>query len=140
MHLRRGVGQDQGYDGVSIPKRQVVGVLERDDFVCVLQLPGCLWDASCFDHRSNRGIGGSKVLNGMSAGVAACGICNGNKEDSTGEEREELKRRGLIVAKAATHAATAARLRLTPVLYPDGNEYWLTDDGRRVPVGPWQPF
>lgn len=125
---------------MTIPKKQVVGVLERDCEVCVIQLPGCLWFASCFDHRAGRGAGGAKSLDNFSAGIAACGLCNGAKEDSTGAQRAELKRRGVLVEKGRTHEHTAARLRLRPVEYPDGNSFWLTDDGRRVPTGPWQPI
>lgn len=123
-----------------IPKKDRLAVLERDDWVCALQLPRCQWYATCFDHRSGRGHGGAKSLNRPSAGVAACGLCNGAKEDTSGDERAELERRGLIVKKGRTHAHTAEVLRLTPVEYPDGTTYWLTDDGRREPVGPPQPF
>jgi 5-methylcytosine-specific restriction endonuclease McrA len=107
-------------------------VLKRDGYQCVIAGDQCLGEASTADHRANRGNGGSKVLNDPRALIAACGICNGLKEDSSGQEREELIRRGVKVQKAATNAQTLVLCQYTPVEYPDGAVWFLTTDGRRV--------
>lgn len=110
-------------------------VLTRDGHVCVLQLDGCLGEATVADHRVNGGHGGSKVLDNPANLVAACWPCNGAKEDATGPVRAELVRRGLRVKPDRTHQASLLRATLTPVEYPDGSEWWLTRNGRRVEVG-----
>lgn len=115
-----------------IPKKLVALVLDRDRGRCVLNLPRCLGSASVADHRANRGSGGSKVLDDARALIAACGICNSDKADASGETRAELIRRGVIVEKAATNHQTVVRCAYTPVEYPDGLVWFLTSDGRRV--------
>jgi hypothetical protein len=72
------------------------------------------------------------VLNDIRVLIAACGICNGWKTTVHGDAKEDLLRRGVIVEKASTNEATVTRCALTPVVYPDGSEFWLTRDGRRV--------
>lgn len=118
-----------------IPKKLVTACLERDGWTCQLALPGCLLDATVADHRANRGHGGSKVLNDLACLIAACGLCNGAKEDAHSLELIALENRGLWVRKAATNADTVKRCRETPVEGLDGELAWLTSDGRRVPVG-----
>ncbi|MBK0420383.1 hypothetical protein JD276_15245 [Leucobacter sp. CSA1] len=123
-----------------IPKKTVAVVIERDHGLCVLRIsPDCTGTADVADHRANRGHGGAKsgVLDRPSNLIAACGICNGYKESNA--NRAELERRGVRVRGDSTHAKTAQRALLTPVLYPDGHVYWLDDfGGRELDEGqPW---
>ena len=120
---------------MSIPRKLVQQVLTRDGGFCLLALPGCLGEATVADHRANRGAGGSKVLNDPRALIAACGPCNGAKEDSTGQLRLNLAERGLIVPKAATNQQTLTRCAHTPVERLDGVLVWLTGWGTAVEVG-----
>lgn len=115
-----------------IPAKTKAAVLERDRGLCVLRIaPDCMGDATCADHRANRGHGGAKsgVLDRPSNLIAACGICNGYKESNA--DRDELERRGVRVRGDSTHEKTAIRARVTPVEYPDGEVWWLDDDGTR---------
>lgn len=115
-----------------IPAKTKAAVLKRDRGLCVLRIaPDCMGDATCADHRANRGHGGAKsgVLDRPSNLIAACGICNGYKESNA--DRDELERRGVRVRGDSTHAKTAIRSRVTPVEYPDGEVWWLDDDGTR---------
>lgn len=114
-----------------IPLKLKLLVLERDGHVCVLQLPGCRWEATVADHRAGRGMGGSETLNAPECLVAACGLCNGNREDSTGAERQSLIDRGIYIRKDSTNAKTRARCANTPVKYPDGEWYLLRPNGKR---------
>lgn len=116
---------------MAIPRPVVRAILARDEGMCVLELVGCLGTASCADHRSDRGMGGSKVLNSLECLVAACGLCNGRKTYVTGEERAQLVARGLIVLKGSTHAATRERCSEVPVVYPNGSVFKLTPSGER---------
>jgi len=120
---------------VPIPKKIVALVLERDKYRCVLAGPECTGVATVADHRANRGMGSSGVLNSPSNLIAACERDNGAKEDAYGVILAELKRRGVRVEKDSTNAKTLARCLSIPVLYPDGVERVLTSDGRAVPVG-----
>ncbi|GAA5198699.1 hypothetical protein [Microbacterium jejuense] len=106
-------------------------VIRRDGGFCVLRLPGCLGEAQTTDHRANRQAGGSRLLNDPAVLIGACTICNGNKESTTGEVRAELIRRGLIVLPASTHEKTLARVKDTPVIYPDGSTWLLIDASTR---------
>lgn len=115
----------RGVRALAIPKRLTALVLERDRYICQLRLDGCLGEATVADHRSNRGHGGSKVLNHPAVLVAACGLCNGLKETVSGPVRAELVRRGLIVEKGRTHAHTLEKCIDTPVEYLDGTVKWL---------------
>lgn len=123
-----------------LPKRLVAAVLDRDQHRCVLALDDCQGEANLADHRANRGHGGARtgVLDRMSNLVAACGLCNGAKEDATGVVRLSLEARGLRLMTDSTHRKTALRALVTPVVYPDGREFYLLDDGTReeVDVGP----
>jgi 5-methylcytosine-specific restriction endonuclease McrA len=115
-----------------IPKRLVALVLDRDNHTCVIAGPGCLGIATVADHRANRGMGGGKSLDDPRNLIAACGICNGLKEDADGETRLWLLGLGLRVEKAATNQATLVRCAYQFVEYPDGSQWFLTSDGRRV--------
>lgn len=120
-----------------IPKKTVAAVLERDRGLCVLQIsPACLRTATEADHRANRGHGGAKsgVLDQLSNLIGACGICNGHKESNA--DRAELLRRGVRVDGGRTHAHTAEKARAIPVEYPNGEVWWLDDDGNKA----GQPF
>lgn len=115
----------------AIPASMTRAVIARDGGVCLLQLPDCLRVATVADHRANRGAGGSKILNDPACLIAACVLCNGAKEDAYGEYLARLRMFGLRVWKAATNAATLARCRDTPVVYPDGTTWKLNSDGTR---------
>lgn len=112
-----------------IPAKVKKLVLARDNHNCQLGLPGCLGLATEADHRANRGMGGSDVLNGPECLIAACGLCNGAKEDATGGMLEQLLDRGVRVLKAATNAKTRERCEMTPVAYLDGRVCQLRTDG-----------
>lgn len=104
-------------------------VLRRDEHVCVIKGPHCMIHATLADHRANRGQGGSSVLDDMANLVAACVLCNGDKEDATKEFRRKLLYRGLRISKRATNEQTLHIARLVPVLYPDGLRKLLASDG-----------
>ena len=109
-----------------IPRRVVEVVLARDHGQCVIAGPGCLGAASVADHRANRGMGGAKALDVPVNLIAACGLCNGAKENAKGTDLEVLRNRGVRVLRAATVAATLDRCAISPVMYPDGS-WWLLD-------------
>lgn len=123
----------------AIPKKTVALVIQRDGGFCMLRIsPECLGDASVADHRANRGHGGAKnrVLDQPSNLIAACGICNGMKEDAGKGMRAELERRGVRLKSDSLHAKTALRALVTPVEYPDGKFYLLDNEGgKEVDVG-----
>lgn len=104
----------------------------------MLQLPGCRRVATVADHRANRGHGGSKILNNPMALVAACGQCNGDKENATGSILADLITRGLRVLKSSTNEKTLRVCELTPVTYPDG-QFWIHADGTRERVDRTHP-
>lgn len=116
---------------MSVSKRLVKQVLERDGFECMIGGPRCLRTASCVDHRANRGMGGSTQLDKPHCLVSACGICNGDKADAAGAWRGELVARGVIVEKAATNRETAQRCMCTPVRDPRGRLWFLLPGGSR---------
>ena len=121
----------------AIPKKTVALVLDRDGGLCVLRIsPDCLGEASCADHRANRGKGGAKnrVLDQPSNLIAACGVCNGLKETVSGGVLADLIRRGIRLRPDSLHAKTALRALVTPVEYPDRRTFYLLDDGRRDEV------
>ena len=116
-----------------IPKRLTELVLKRDGEVCQLNLPGCTYRATMADHRANRGMGGSDVLDNTVNLVAACGLCNGLKETVSGDVLAELKRRGLRLARAGTNAQTLLYASDSYVQYRDGEWYRLdTSGGRQI--------
>ncbi len=117
---------------MSVPRKTVLQVLERDHGLCVIAGPLCLGEATEPDHRANRGAGGSKLLNDVRCLIAACGLCNGWKTTVHGDDRDLLIARGVIVEKAATNAGTLTKCQYTPLIYPDGSGYWLLN------VTPWR--
>lgn len=124
---------------MALPRKTRDQVLERDSHTCAVRGPHCLGEAQVAHHRANRGAGGSKSLDGMSNLIASCSPCNGWIEDSSGDVRAELERRGVRVRSDSTHAKTALRALVIPVLYPDGERYYLDDYGGRERVDS-QPF
>lgn len=96
------------------------GVLKRDHDTCVIRGPFCTVHATVADHRANRGAGGSRMLDDPSNLIAACELCNGWKEDTTGRDRLRLERRGIRLPKRATNAQTLQLAMSVPVKYPDG--------------------
>lgn len=119
-----------------IPAKTVALVIQRDGGLCMLRISkACTGVADCADHRANRGSGGAgQRLNQPSNLIAACSFCNGAKEDSHGGVRADLERRGLRLRSDSTHLKTALRAVVMPVMYPDGREYYLLDDGTREEV------
>jgi len=120
---------------MAIPRKLVDKVLGRDHHECVIAGPNCTRTATVADHRANRGVGGSTVLDCPENLVAACGICNGAKEDADADTRRDLIARGVRVVKAATNAATRRRCLVTHVTYPDGRVFFLLPNGDRQEVG-----
>ena len=118
-----------------IPKKIVQMVLARDRGLCQLDDPGCELIATVADHRANRGMGGSDILNDPACLVAACWRGNQWKETVHGSDLDRLIIRGVRVRRDSTNAKTLTRCLETPVRMVDGLLYWLTSDGRRVPVG-----
>lgn len=116
---------------MTIPKRIVTGVIERDEGWCLLTGPHCLGEATVADHRANRGMGGAKGLDVPENLVAACTVCNGWKETAHSLELIELKRRGLRVLRAATVKETLSRCRNIPVIDLQGRWWFLLPDGGR---------
>lgn len=112
-----------------IGKKKTGKVLARDDHTCVIRLPDCQGVATVADHRRSRGQGGARSLDEFSNLIAACGLCNGAKEDSKGEVRALLEARGVIITAGRTHAHEAQKARETPVYYPNGRRYELDDAG-----------
>lgn len=115
-----------------IPKRMVQDVLQRDGWICQLNLDGCLREATVADHRANRGMGGSPKLNNVVNLIAACGVCNGAKESASNVEKLSLEERGLRVLHARTADGTVQRAAETPVKYRHGDWYKLRPDGGRT--------
>lgn len=120
----------------AIPKKTVALVIQRDGGFCMLRIsPDCMGVATCADHRANRGSGGAgQRLNQPSNLIAACGICNGAKEEADMGLRLDLEKRGLRLPAHSTHKMSALRALVVPVLYPDGIEYHLLDNGTRKEV------
>lgn len=116
---------------MSIPKKLVKLVLERDGFWCMIGGPNCLRQATVADHRAPRGMGGSKQLNRPECLISACGLCNGDREAASGVWRLELESRGVIVPKDSTNAKTIVRCASTPVRDPWGDVWFLLPDGGR---------
>ena len=117
--------------GKPVGKKKTDAVILRDGGVCVIQLDGCTGAATVADHRRSRGMGGAKSLDEFSQLVAACSFCNQAKEDSKGDIRKMLIARGVIVTAGRTHAHEAEKARETPVWYPNGERWYLRDDGSR---------
>lgn len=103
-------------------------VLDRDHHVCVIQGPFCTVHATVADHRANRGQGGSTILDDPANLIAACELCNGWKEDASGEDRTRLLLRGIRLPKRATNHETVVLARVIPVTFPDGSTWLLSSD------------
>ena len=115
-----------------ITAKQLETLKERDGGVCVAQGPNCLGEGLVPHHRANRGSGGAgKRLDAFSNLLLLCAICNGWVEDSHGEDRDDLIRRGIRLLPDSTHAKTALRALTFTVTYPDGRTFYLLDDGTR---------
>lgn len=114
---------------MSIPRKVVKAVLERDNHQCVLRSFGCLGEAKYADHRVGRGMGGNPRLDVAVNLVAACAICNGLKE-SDQPFRRECTRLGLHIARSQSTDIDLERAARVPVRYPDGSWWLLTDTGR----------
>jgi len=110
-------------------------VIERDGGFCLLALQNCLGEAQTADHRANRGQGGAGgVLDDGVNLIAACSVCNADKERATGVVLMDLIERGLRVKPGATHRHTLARVLLTPVQTLDGSWWMPLDYARRRPA------
>jgi hypothetical protein len=120
---------------MTVTVKDKTAVIDRDGGFCLLTLPNCLGEAQTADHRANRGQGGAgSVLDGGENLIAACSICNNDKENATGIVRLDLIERGLRVVSDSTHRKTLARVQATPVQALDG-EWWMlltTRDRRRA--------
>lgn len=121
---------------MTVSRAEKDAVIERDGGYCLLALPGCLGEATTADHRANRGAGGAPraTLDDPANLIAACVICNGEKENATGQLRLSLIARGLRVEKASTNAKTLERVKATPVEYLDGERYLLVSARERIHV------
>lgn len=106
-------------------------VLERDGYVCQLNLVGCTYTSTDADHRANGGHGGSPQLNNTVNLVASCRLCNGRKETLVGDALSEIKRRGLRLVHARTTQETLDHAADTHVQYRDGLWYRLDTAGHR---------
>ncbi len=113
--------------GRGFTKAQWEALKARDQH-CVWHGPSCDPDLLVPQHRSGRGMGGSRVKNRLSNGVALCSFVNGLIE-SDAALAEEARRRGI---KISLHADPV----MIPVEYPDGDPYWLDDEG----IKSGQPF
>lgn len=125
-----------------IPKRLVRLTLDTWRGECVIGGPHCLHMASCADHRWNRGMGGNPRANVPVNLVAACGLCNGEKE-SDPALRAECVERGIAVPTAypPLDFEPLVRTRLTdwmllrlaerPVIDSWGVAWTITPDGAR---------
>lgn len=98
-------------------------LIKARDRVCVWHGESCDPDLLVPQHRSGRGMGGSKSKNRLSNGVALCSLMNGLIESDAGLAAE-ARERGI---KISLHADPV----LIPVRYPDGDPWWLDDEGGR---------
>lgn len=119
---------------MAVGRKKSEAALKRDGGECVIRLDGCTIIAEVADHRANRKNGGAKSLDEFSNLIAACSLCNGKKETVHGEILDLLIARGVRVISDSTHAKTAVRARETPVWYPNGERWYLDDEGRRHAV------
>lgn len=96
---------------------------------------GVDWSAH---HRCPRQMGGNRAawVNAASNGVALCGTgvtgCHGWVESN----RSTAIDLGLLVSGVSAATRPDRRPIHIPVTDSDGAQWWLTDDGRAVPVGP----
>lgn len=114
--------------------KTVERIWDRDGGFCLMALPYCNGEAQVADHRANRGMGGSKVLDNLANLVSCCSSCNTRKADAYGIVLLDLEDRGLYVRPGATHLATLRRVRDTSVEFLDGSRWYLTGWGTREPA------
>lgn len=116
-----------------LPRKLFEQIKERDGHFCLLALSNCLGEGGVLDHRANRGMGGSKILNHPALLVLACSQCNGDKADAGAIVLHDLEERGLYIRPGATHAATLQRAIATPVMDLAGELWLLIDEHTRTP-------
>lgn len=110
---------------MTVTAKDKTNVIERDGGFCILMLSNCLGEAQTADHRANRGSGGAgAVLDGGENLIAACAVCNSDKENATGIVRLDLIERGLRVLPGSTHRKTLERVRVTPYMGIEG-DWWM---------------
>lgn len=112
------------------PRRVLKAIEARDGHVCVWHGESCGTDTLVPQHRAG-GMGGSRTKHRLSNVVWLDSLMNGLIE-SDPEMAAEARRRGI---KISQHDDP----RHVTVTYPDG-VFWLTDDGRRLPVDTGTPF
>ncbi|QOC26068.1 hypothetical protein IC744_06860 [Microbacterium hominis] len=117
-----------------LPRKLFEQIKERDGHFCLLALSNCLGEGGVLDHRANRGMGGSKILNHPALLVLACSRCNGDKADGTAMVLMELESRGLYIRPDSTHEKTLQRAVQTPVEGLDGRWWMLISATERVEV------
>lgn len=109
---------------MSVSKALLTALTARDGHVCAYC--GIDDDTLVPHHRANRGHGGRKSLDRIANLCFLCSRCNGDAE-SDADVAASMRDLGI---KISSHA--------TPELVPVtryGTDYWLTSDGRAVPVG-----
>ena len=128
LRARKRMARTPKSTGPSREVREIVA--ERDKWRCVRCGRDVTTYPANFQHRKPRGMGGTKdpAINLPSNGILLCG--SGNATGCHGwveTHREEAHEQGWSIPwwqDATTY----------PVRYPDGNLYYLTDDGRKVPA------
>ena len=119
---------------MTLPRRLFEAIQQRDDYFCLMALPGCMGEGNVRHHRANRGHGGSKVLDHPGNLCLVCAPCNSAAEDAHAITRMDLIDRGIRVEKAATNAATLTRALNTPVTDLEGRRWLLIDEHSRKEV------
>lgn len=106
---------------MSVPARVRRLVFDRDGERCV----HCgTTEGLTIQHRANRGMGGSKTLDGPENLIAMCALANFRLEqDSAFADLGRIY--GWKIRRSEDPTAI-------PVLYPDGNHYSLTTRGTRI--------
>jgi len=112
---------------MSTPKAALKKLEKRDGKECAWHGETCDTDTLVPQHRMG-GMGGSKTKHRLSNLVWLCSAMNGDIE-SDADLAAEARRRGIKVSFWADTTAV-------PVIYPDGEPYWLDDEGGRS----GQPF
>lgn len=107
---------------MSTPKAALRKLEARDGKECVWHGESCGTDTLVPQHRMG-GMGGSRSKHRLSNLVWLCSLMNGDIE-SDAELAAEARRRGIKVGFWADTTAV-------PVIYADGDPYWLDDEGGR---------
>lgn len=95
-------------------------VFERDNWACTACATG---EGLTVHHRANRGMGGAKSMDMLSNLLTLCAHHNGLLE-SDAQFAEIGRHNGWKISKWESPQDR-------PVLYPDGEMYCLTNDGRK---------